>query len=162
MYHGPESNSDLCGGQFRQVGDSKVMGEREEDWRLRGEEGGREFTMREWQDKERWITRKDEGGEWDLRTGKGWEEGGVINTVNINTDVRDEKTEEEISDDVCCCDEITGVKILVTIFAVSNLGIIATGGVGFTLGLVDYWSEQDLFISVMVGYFCHVCLQNHQ
>merc|ERR1712025_594009 len=52
---------------------------------------------------------------------------------------------------------ITGVKILVTIFAVSNLGIIATGGVGFTLGLVDYWSDQDLFTSVMIGSSCLMC-----
>ena len=45
---------------------------------------------------------------------------------------------------------MSGVKILVTLFAVINLGTIATGGVGFTLGLVDYWGDQDLFTSVMV------------
>ena len=43
------------------------------------------------------------------------------------------------------------MKLLVLVFAVINLGAIATGGVGFTLGLVNYWSDdQDLFTSIMV------------
>ena len=56
-----------------------------------------------------------------------------------------EVEEEEPIEKLCCCDEPTRVKILITLFAVINLG-----GIGFTLGLIDYWSEQDLFTPIMV------------
>ena len=56
-----------------------------------------------------------------------------------------EVEEEELIEKLCCCDEPTRVKILITLFAVINLG-----GIGFTLGLIDYWSEQDLFTPIMV------------
>ena len=123
---------------------------REGEWRLGGDEGSREFTMREWEDKGRLgkMTKEVEGGEWDLRSGRGWGEGGVSFSDGGDTSVTEEVEEEEQIEQICCCNEVTGVKILITIFAVINLGIIATGGVGFTLGLVDYWS--DLFTPVMV------------
>ena len=123
---------------------------REGEWRLGGGEGSREFTMREWEDKGRWgkMTREVEGGEWDLRSGRGWGEGGVSCSDGGDTSVTEEVEEEEQIEKLCCCDEVIGVKILIILFAVINLGIIATGGIGFTLCLVDYWS--DLFTAFLV------------
>ena len=61
-------------GQFRQVGEERCDDKMEREWRLKGDDGKREFTMREWEDKGTWgkITRDREGGEWDLRRGRGW------------------------------------------------------------------------------------------
>ena len=142
-------------GQFRQVdekGSDVQFGVREGEWRLEGDGGSKEFTMREWGDKGRWgqMAREGEGGEWDLKRGRGWGEGGVTSPESVDMKIFGESKEEEEIGKVFCCDSLTGVKILITLFGVINLGIIATGGMGFTLCLVDYWSEQDLFTSVMV------------
>ena len=94
------------------------------------------------------MKRREEGGEWGLKSV--WEGGRVACSESGFTDDTEDMKYEEDGSRVCCCDAVSGVKILVTLFAVINLGIIATGGVGFTLGLVDYWSDQDLFTSVMV------------
>ena len=58
----------------------------EGEWRLQGEvEGGsREFAMREWGNKGRWG--KEEGGEWDLRSGAVWGKEGVTMSEGGDTD----------------------------------------------------------------------------
>ena len=94
------------------------------------------------------MKRREEGGEWGLKSV--WEGRRAACSQNGYTEDTEDLKYEEDGSRVCCCDAVSGVKILVTLFAVINLGIIATGGVGFTLGLVDYWSDQDLFTSVMV------------
>ena len=134
------------------MGENESGGQlREGELRLVEEEGSKEFTMRELEDnRRRGIMRDVGGGEWDLRSGRVWGERGVSGLKRDNTGVTGKLGEEEQIETICCCDEVTGVKILITLFAVINLGIIATGGIGFTLGLVDYWSEQDLFTPVMV------------
>ena len=81
----------MSSGQFRQVGEKGSGGQlREEEWRLGGGEGSREFTMREWEDKGRWgkMTREVEGGEWDLRSGRGWGEEGMSCSDGGDTSVR--------------------------------------------------------------------------
>ena len=111
VYHGTDEHGGTLGsGQFRQVGDKSVLGVREGEWRLRGEEGSREFTMREWEDKERLGRITREGGEWDLRSGRGWGEGGITSTDSVDAYVmKDVNTEDEQPvETVCCCDELTG------------------------------------------------------
>ena len=43
------------------------------------------------------------------------------------TDDTEDLKHEQDGNRVCCCDAVSGVKIIVTLFAVINLGIIATG-----------------------------------
>ena len=125
---------------------------KEGEWRLGGGEGSREFTMREWEDKGTWgkITRDREGGEWDLRRGRGWGEGGVGSLESGDTSITVVSMNEEEEKTICCSGDLAGIKILITLSGVINLGIIAAGGVGFTLGLVEGWSDKDLFTSTMV------------
>ena len=117
-----EPEDSLNSGKFSLVGD--------EDYN-EGEKGEQKGDLR---------------GEWDLRSvwgdrlGTGWSESGV------DTDSEDDIKHRR----VCCCDAVSGAKTLVSLFAVINLGIIATGGVGFTLGLVGYWSNEEIFPSIMV------------
>ena len=49
-----------------------------------------------------------------------------------------------------CCGAVAGLKVVLAGFALTNLGLIAVGGVGFTLGLLDYWDRDD-FTVVVVG-----------
>ena len=42
----------------------------------------------------------------------------------------------------CCCDHQTEIKIFITIFGLINLGIMASGGVGFGLGLSNNHREE--------------------
>ena len=124
------------------------FGGREGEWRVHGE--SKEFTMRKWVDQGRAddMKRRDEGGEWNLKSV--WEKDRVTCSEVGYSDDMENTAQEEGGSKVCCCDAVSGVKTLVTLFAVINLGTITTGGVGFTLGLVDYWGDQDLFTSVMV------------
>ena len=145
-----EPEDSLNSGKFSHVGEeSEVQFDgREGDWRLHG--GNREFTMREWGDEERVgdKKRREEGGEWDLKSV--WEKNRVAYSDSGCTDELETQETDEDESRVCCCNVVSGVKTLVTLSAVINLATIATGGVGFTLGLVDYWGDQDLFTSVMV------------
>ena len=89
--------------------------------------------MRKWGDQGRAddVTRRDKGGEWNLKSV--WEKDRVTCSEGGFTDDMEDIAQEE-----------DGSKV--KLFAVINLVIIATGGVGFTLGLVDYWGDQDLFV----------------
>lgn len=127
-------------GQYRSLG-------AEGEWRLGGADETREFTMRDWGNQPPSL---GEGGEWDLRSGRDWGE--------VKNEIRDDEDErEEEGGTFCCCSELFGVKVVLAVFAVFNLGIIATGGVGFTLGLVNYWEGADLFTFIMIGSSCLVC-----
>ena len=42
----------------------------------------------------------------------------------------------------CCCDHLTEIKIFLTIFGLINLGIMASGGVGFALSLSSDHTEE--------------------
>ena len=146
MEHSPcgqmnQADSMECG-QFRQV----ELG----DWRLvwAGEEGSKEFAMREWGSKgggkpEHMIWESD-GGEWDLRSGRE-----LVDGMGVRMDVELESNNQT----VFCLDERRLVTVVVILFALINLAIIATGGVGFTLCLVNYWKDQDVLTYVMVNLF---------
>ena len=41
-------------------------------------------------------------------------------------------------------------KLMIIIFTVTNLCLIAGGGVVFTLGLTGYWAHQEMFSYIMV------------
>ena len=58
-----------------------------------------------------------------LRSGRDWGE------VRGEQEEEKEEGEEEEGRRVCCCPELVGVKIIIAVFAVFNLGIIATGEV---------------------------------
>ena len=146
MEHSPcgqmnQADSMECG-QFRQV----ELG----DWRLvwAGEEGSKEFAMREWGGtcggKPEHMIWESDGGEWDLRSGRELVDGmGVKKNVEL----------ESSNQTDFCLDERRLVTVVVILFALINLAIIATGGVGFTLCLVNYWREQDMLTYVMVNLF---------
>ena len=145
-----EPEDSLNSGKFSHVGEEPEVqfdGGKGE-WRLHG--GSREFTMREWGEEGRVgdEKRREEGGEWDLKSV--WEKSRVAYSDSGCTDELETQEMDEEESRVCCCNVVSGVKTLVTLSAVINLATIATGGVGFTLGLVDYWGDQDLFTSVMV------------
>ena len=92
-------------GQFNQKGDKSVSGLGEGEWRLRGDEGNREFTMREWEDKERRGRITREGGEWDLRSGGKCREGGLISAESDHEGVTKEEEQpigEDSADSICC------------------------------------------------------------
>ena len=48
-------------------------------------------------------------------------------------------------------------KLMIILFTVTNLLLIAGGGVVFTLGLTGYWSHQEMFSYIMVGSSCLMC-----
>ena len=146
---GSDQDETLSSGQFRQVGEKEKNGHPRK-WKLSGEEGTKEFSNREWEDSRKWgkLLREREGGEWDLRSGNTWGDQGV-NLSDIGHSMVTEESMKEEEFPTWCCSKLRAVNILVTIFAVINLGLVATGCVGFTLCLVEYWSEH-LFTSVMV------------
>ena len=150
MSAGSEQDETLSSGQFRQVGEKEKIEELKE-WRLSGEEGTKEFSNREWKDSRKWgkLLREREGGEWDLRSGNTWGDQGVNLSDIGHSMVTEESMKEEDEFPLWCCSQLRAVNILITIFAMINLGLMATGCVGFTLCLVEYWSEH-LFTSFMV------------
>ena len=84
-----------------------------------------------------------DGGEWRLQEDKIW---GVELTTAEN------KSEDKTGvwrTKYCCCDHLTEIKIFITIFGLINLGIMASGGVGFGLGLTNTHRE-DTFKYLMV------------
>ena len=129
----------------------------EGEWKLHKEDvsGTREFAMREWGDGDN-RKQSTEGGEWKLQEGKIW---GVELTVTpedpgINDGgIKEAVTErKKWSRKFCCCDHLTEIKIFITIFGLINLGIMASGGVGFGLGLSNTHKEET-FKYLMVRIF---------
>ena len=104
--------------------------------------------MREWGGKgggklEHMIWESD-GGVWDLRSGRE-----LVDGMGVRMDVELDSNNQT----VFCLDERRLVTVVVILFALVNLAIIATGGVGFTLCLVNYWKEKDVLTYVMVNLF---------
>ena len=145
----PQDHNDdsLSKGEFRQVGERGWSGVEEGEWRLSGDFGSREFSMREWEDNR--VERAREGGEWDLRGG---EVGGRVSMSDIGDSIASMlETGKEEDVDSCCCDQVTLVKILITMLALINLALVVTGCVGISITVLEHWSEQHLFTPVMVS-----------
>ena len=120
----------------------------EGEWKLKGEEerARREFAMREWGE-ETSQTSISEGGQWRLQEAgdKTWPEKIVEDEDEVGSPEQ-KKSERR----VCCCDQVTEIKIFITVFAIINLGIMAAGGVGFGLGLNLNTNGEDTFKYLMV------------
>ena len=140
----------------------------EGEWKLHGEAeaGSREFAMREWGEAGVGNGKPviaGGGGEWKLEPGEpgGREERiwGVELTVTPGgssirggggADSQDPThAVQSWNRRFCCCDHLTEIKIFITIFGLINLGIMASGGVGFGLGLTNNHKE-DTFKYLMV------------
>ena len=116
----------------------------EGEWKLHKDEevGDREFAMRQWNHDRDKTTLE---GEWSLQEGKIWSGDTVTTTTSSSTahlepvhpGIRDKWREK-----YCCCDHLTEIKIFITIFGLINLGIMASGGVGFGLGLTNNHREE--------------------
>ena len=115
----------------------------EGEWKLQGEEerARTEFAMREWGD-QTGEARLSEGGQWRLEEGKGWSE--------KMTEDQLEEVSPAPGRRICCCDHVTEIKIFITIFGIINLGVMASGGVGFGLGLGMHHNAEDTFKYLMV------------
>ena len=129
------------------MGDRECGGEEGGEWRLSGDFGSREFSNREWEDNR--VQRAREGGEWDLRSGE------VVGGVSMS-DIGDSiasmmETGREEDVDSCCCGQVTVVKTLITVLALINLALVATGCLGISLTVLEHWSKQHLFTPVMVS-----------
>ena len=116
---------------------------------LKGEEerARREFAMREWGE-ETSQTSISEGGQWRLEEAGGdrtWPE-----KMGQEEDEVGSPEEKKCERRVCCCDQVTEIKIFITVFAIINLGIMAAGGVGFGLGLNLQTDGEDTFKYLMV------------
>ena len=118
----------------------------EGEWKLQGEEerARTEFAMREWGD-QTGEARLSEGGQWRLEEGKAWAD-------NINVDQLEELKTPAGQRRVCCCDHLTEIKVFITIFGIINLGIMASGGVGFGMGLTMHQNAEDTFKYLMVTF----------
>ena len=129
------------------MGERGWSGVEEGEWRLSGDFGSREFSMREWEDNR--VERAREGGEWDLRGG---EVGGRVSMSDIGDSIASMlETGKEEDVDSCCCDQVTHVKILITMLALINLALVVTGCVGISITVLEHWSEHHLFTPVMVS-----------
>ena len=129
------------------MGERGWSGVEEGEWRLSGDFGSREFSMREWKDNR--VERAREGGEWDLRGG---EVGGRVSMSDIGDSIASMlETGKEEDVDSCCCDQVTHVKILITMLALINLALVVTGCVGISITVLEHWREQHLFTPVMVS-----------
>ena len=131
----------------------------EGEWKLHGEAeaGTREFAMRQWGE-----TGGGSGepvnGEWRLEQGEtgGGQIWGVELTVTPGGGGATDTTQDPAASAgqswkrrFCCCDHLTEIKIFITIFGLINLGIMGSGGVGFSLGLTNSHKE-DTFKYLMV------------
>ena len=92
------------------------------EWRLKREGGTREFAMREWGSNGRWGQISIEGGEWDLRSGRGWGEG--MASVGGSSGGRGKRKRREICRG---CGDVELVRGLIGVGAVLNTGVISTG-----------------------------------
>merc|ERR1719233_633890 len=61
------------------------------------------------------------------------------------------ETGKEKDVDSCCCGQVTVVKTLITVLALINLALVATGCLGISLTLLEHWSKQHLFTPVMAA-----------
>ena len=86
-----------------------------------------------------------DGGEWRLQEEKIW---GVEYTTTDSKDKGEERN-GVLRTKYCCCDHLTEIKIFITIFGLINLGIMASGGVGFGLGLTNN-NREETFKYLMV------------
>ena len=126
----------------------------EGEWKLKGEEerASREFAMREWGEDSS-QTSISEGGQWRLQEAggdKAWPEK-MGEDEDPLAEVSSSSPEQKKGERrVCCCDEVTEIKIFITVFAIINLGIMAAGGVGFGLGLTLHSNGEDTFKYLMV------------
>ena len=111
--------------------------------------------MREWgdDDNRKQVT---EGGEWKLQEGKIWgveltvtPEDHGINEGGIKETVAERKRWKR---KFCCCDHLTEIKIFITIFGLINLGIMASGGVGFGLGLSNTHKEETFKYLMVISW----------
>ena len=129
----------------------------EGEWKLHKEDvsGTREFAMREWgdDDNRKQVT---ECGEWKLQEGKIWgveltvtPEDHGINEGGIKETVAERKRWKR---KFCCCDHLTEIKIFITIFGLINLGIMASGGVGFGLGLSNTHKEETFKYLMVISW----------
>ena len=127
----------------------------EGEWKLKGEEerARREFAMREWGE-ESSQTSISEGGQWRLQEAggdKAWPDKMGEDDEDPLAEVSASSPEQKKGERrVCCCDEVTEIKIFITVFAIINLGIMAAGGVGFGLGLTLHSNGEDTFKYLMV------------
>ena len=121
----------------------------EGEWKLKGEEerASREFAMREWGE-ETSQTSISEGGQWRLEEAgeKTWPDKMADHEEDEVGSAEQKKSERR----VCCCDQVTEIKIFITVFAIINLGIMAAGGVGFGLGLNLQTDGEETFKYLMV------------
>ena len=110
---------------------SVVMGEEvsegrrghvEGEWRLKGEEECREFAMREWGSNGRWGKITIDGGEWDLRSGRGWGEG--MTSLGGSSSGRRRRRGREICTG---CSDVGLVRWLIGLGGVLNSFVIVAG-----------------------------------
>ena len=123
----------------------------EGEWKLKGEEerARREFAMREWGE-DSCGGSISEGGQWRLQEAGGdrtWPDKMEDEDPLAGEGSAEQKKGERR---VCCCEQVTEIKIFITVFAIINLGIMAAGGVGFGLGLTLQTNGEDTFKYLMV------------
>ena len=126
-------------------GEVSLTGGLEGEWKLQGEEerARTEFAMREWGE-EAGQARLSEGGQWRLEGGgKVWQERIEAEELEDASPPKERR--------ICCCDQVTEIKIFITVFGIINLGIMALGGVGFGLGLTMKQNMEDTFKYLMVS-----------
>ena len=94
-----------------------------------------------------WNNTKVHSAQWRLQEAgdKTWPEKIVEDEDEVGSSEQ-KKSERR----VCCCDQVTEIKIFITVFAIINLGIMAAGGVGFGLGLNLNTNGEDTFKYLMV------------
>ena len=98
----------------------------EGDWKLPGAGGTREFAMREWGSNGRWGKISIEGGEWDLRSGRGWGEGMASLSRSVSGS-RGGKKKKRKKVMFCGYGDVGVVGVLVGVGAVFNTGVICAG-----------------------------------
>ena len=76
-------------------------------------------------------------GEWSLQEGKIWSDKSEVTTTSSTANLEPVQLRDKWRERYCCCDHLTEIKIFITIFGLINLGIMASGGVGFGLGLTN-------------------------
>ena len=115
------------------------------DWKLPGEGGTREFAMREWGSNGRWGKISIEGGEWDLRSGRGWGEG--MGSLGGSSGSRGSKKKRN-KVRFCGCGDVGVVGLLIGVGAVINTGVIFAGKVkhSFVSGRIKRPLLTDFFV----------------
>ena len=80
-----------------------------------------------------------DGGEWDFKSGGSY--------WNSSPGL---ELQRSLPNKTGCCSYLWISKLMIIIFTVTNLLLIACGGVVFTLGLTGYWAHQEMFSYIMV------------